>query len=275
MQPVSPVISVIVTTYNRPDALQCVLTALCHQSSCDFEVIVADDGSTAQTAQIIRQAQSGFKHTLQHVWQNDIGFRAAKIRNKAAAIAKGDYLLFIDGDCIVPDYFVQRHFKLAERGYWVAGNRLLLSKEFTAFLLAKQLPVYDWRFMDWLKARIENKCNRLLPVLHLPLGPLRKLGCQKWQGAKTCNLAVWKQDFLQVNGFEEAYEGWGYEDSDLVIRLLRAGILRKQGKFYLPLYHLWHVDSDRSQHDVNELRLEAILHSNRIKAERGVKQYFV
>src|ERR1700730_11552217 len=127
-----PHISVIVTTYNWPAALERVLIALSHQSDqVAFEVIVADDGSTKETADLIGHLQKSLPYDLQHCWQPDIGFRAAKIRNQAAALARGQYLIFIDGDCIPPSSFIARHQQLAQRGCFVVGNRILLSPGYT------------------------------------------------------------------------------------------------------------------------------------------------
>ena len=90
----------------------------------------------------------------------------------------------------------------------------------------------------------------------------------------TCNLGVWKQDFIAVNGFDELFEGWGYEDSDLVIRLIHQDIKRKEGRFAAPVLHLWHRQNDRSRHDANFQRLlQRVDNQHFIRAERGVDQY--
>src|SRR5512141_1388653 len=127
-------ISVIVTTYNREDALEAVLRSLAAQTDRNFEVIVADDGSKAPTAALVESWKAkGTKigQRLEHVWHEDRGFRAAEIRNRAILAARGEYVVFLDGDCIARPDFVATHRRLAERGWFVTGNRILLSPELT------------------------------------------------------------------------------------------------------------------------------------------------
>lgn len=269
-------LSIIVTTYNRPEALQMVLQSLAQQkTSITFEVIIADDGSTETTKQLIQNLQPTLPYPLQHIWQPDDGFQAAKIRNKAVACAQGTYLIFLDGDCIPVSTFVTQHLQLAEKKYFVVGNRILLSKIFTKKILEQNLNIRQWSLLRWFYARLKRQCNRVLPLLYfLPHHTWRKRWPQRWQGAKTCNLALWKQDFIRVNGFDERYQGWGYEDSDLVIRLIHAGILRKQGHFAgIPVWHLWHAENDRTQEIANLKRLQNMRNSIEIYAKHGIAQY--
>lgn len=238
-------ISIVVTTYNRPDALRAVLGGLAHQRDRGFEVIVADDGSRDDTRALIEATAPGFPVPLAHVWQEDRGFRAGAARNRAAERARGDYLVFLDGDCVARPDFVARHRALAERGWMVAGNRILLSETFTATALRDRLPLHAWSAADWKQARRRGEINRTLPLVHLPLGPLRKVAAARWQRVRTCNLGVWMDDLRRVRGFDETFEGWGFEDSDLAVRLLNAGVRRKEGAFATGVLHLWHRENDR------------------------------
>lgn len=265
--------SVIVTTYNRPDALAAVLRGLAAQSDRNFEVLVADDGSRPDTAQLVQERVSGFPVPLVHVWQEDMGFRAGAARNRACAQATGDYLIFIDGDCVPLPDFVTRHKQLAESGWFVAGNRILLSETFTERALAQALPLHQRSRCQWLLDRWQGRVNRWLPLLQLAGAAWRKRSPQRWQGARTCNLAVWSVDFAAVNGFDEAYAGWGHEDADLAVRLIRQGTRRKDGRFATAVMHLWHRENDRSQLAENVQRLEQILAGQRIQAQQGLDQY--
>lgn len=267
-------IAVIVTTYNRPDALAAVLDGYLAQRDSEFELIVADDGSTEPTAQKIREYKVRAPFLIRHVWQKDHGFRAAAARNRALAATSADYVVFTDGDCIpIPD-FVAAHRRLAEPGWFVSGNRVLLSKSFTQQVLQQHLPVQNWRFGHWLHARARHDINRLLPLLRLPYcGWLRKLNPQGWRSARTCNLAAWRADLAAINGFDEAYSGWGMEDSDLAVRLLRSGIRHKSARFAAPLLHLWHRENDRGSLSGNRQRLESALSSGTVRAQRGLEQY--
>ncbi|MGD9591432.1 MAG: glycosyltransferase family 2 protein [Candidatus Berkiella sp.] len=268
-----PFVSLIITTYNWPKALARVLDGVSLQNYTRLEVIVADDGSTDETANLINEYRKNFPFPLTHCWQPDEGFRAAMCRNKAVAKASGDYIIFIDGDCVPLPDFVTRHANLAQQGWFVAGNRVLLSQSFTKQILNDSHRIETWSVWQWVKAYVKRKTNRLLPKLYLPLGFLRGLKANDWQGAKTCNLGIFKRDYIAVNGLDENFIGWGFEDSDLVIRLQRLGIKKKVGKFATEVLHLWHKENDRQQMQENKARLEKTLSGSQIKANLGIEQY--
>lgn len=251
-------ISVIVTTYNRPDTLKMVLDALSEQSDQHFEVIVADDGSGPETRQLVQDYQKKSNYILKHVWQPDEGFRAAKIRNKGIQTAEGEYIIFLDGDCVPVCEFVSQHRCLAEPGWFIAGKRLLLSPAYTKEVLTHNKQLQHITFQKAISLRVTGKINRFLTLLHFPLGPFRKMYPRQVAGVKTCNMGVWKKNLLEVNGFDESYEGWGYEDTDLVVRLIHAGLKRKSGRFSAMVWHLWHPEADRSQSQKNLDRLKLL-----------------
>lgn len=263
-------ISVIAATYNRPDALQAVLEGYGEQTDREFELIVADDGSTADTAALVRAFASRAPFDVVHVWHEDLGFRLAAIRNKAALRASGEYLVFTDGDCIPPTDFVAAHRRLAEPGWFVAGNRVLLSERFTRAVLEQRLPVHRWPAHRWLIAWAGRGINRYLPLLRLhPDARFRKAKPDRWQAVRGCNLALWRVDLERVNGYDEAYEGWGLEDSDLVIRLLHAGVRCKSAQFFAPVFHLWHRENDRARLPENQRMLTDLMGSRRTRARSG------
>jgi glycosyltransferase involved in cell wall biosynthesis len=266
---VPDLISVIVTTYNREDALDAVLTTLSRQSDHNFEVVIADDGSQPATAALVRTWQPRVGVALRHVWHADRGFRAAEIRNRAILASRGDYCIFLDGDCMTRPDFVASHRRLAEPGWFVTGNRVLLSPAFTAVVLDERLQPSTWSARKWIALRMSGRVNRLGAVLRLPLGPCRKLTARQWQGARSCNLAVWRADLQRVDGFDASFFGWGREDSDLLIRLLHAGVRRKDGRFATGVIHLWHPEADRTHLAANDARLEALLGSGRVRAQCG------
>jgi glycosyltransferase involved in cell wall biosynthesis len=268
-------ISVVVTTYNRPDALRAVLDGLAAQDDRGFEVLVADDGSRDDTRVLVEEAGRNFTVPIRHLWQEDRGFRAGAARNRATAAARGDYVVFLDGDCIPRAGFVARHRALAEDGWMVAGNRVLLAEDFTRTALAQALPLHRYTLADWRAARRRGDINRTMPLVDLPLGPLRKLGATRWQRVRTCNLGVWRGDLLRVNGFDEAFEGWGYEDSDLAVRLLASGVRRKEGAFATGVLHLAHRENDRRAEGDNWNRLQQRIRDRAVRAERGLEQYGV
>jgi len=267
-------ISVIVTTYNWPPALSLCLKSLFAQQDSNFEIIIADDGSSPANLELTQAYCADSPVSISYIHHDDHGFRAGTIRNKAAAQSKGEYLLFIDGDCVLLPDFISRHRQLAAMGYFVPGNRVLLSPAFTRKVIEQQIPLYAKPFYYFVLSRLQRKINRISGFLHLPLGFLRHTQPKKWQKAMTCNLGMWKNDFTQVNGFDELFEGWGFEDSDLVIRLIHAGIKRKEGRFAVPVLHLWHPQNDKGTQDMNYQRLmERLNNQNFILAKKGVSQY--
>ncbi len=273
MRGAAGLISVIVSTYNWPQALRLVLDSLAHQSDRSFEVVVADDGSASDTADLIKGLVADFPVPLRHVWQEDLGFRAAAARNRAVVASRGEYLLFLDGDCLARPDFIGVHRALAEPGWFVAGNRILLGEGLSKELLAGQEKMACWGRADFLKARLQGGINRIAPLLRLPGGRWRRLRSCRWQGAMTCNLAVWRADFYRVNGFDEDFVGWGHEDAEFVCRLINAGIYRKEGRFAVPVLHLWHAERDRSGETENLSRLQEHLRAGLTWVDGGVQRY--
>lgn len=263
-------ISAIVTTYNREDVLDVVLRSLAHQTDRDFEVVVADDGSGSATAAVVGAWKDRLGRRLDHVWHEDRGFRAAEIRNRAILVSRGSYCIFLDGDCIVRPDFVATHRRLAARGRFVTGSRTLLSASLTDKVLREKLAPETWSFVDWAGERLRGGVNRLSPLLRLPLGPLRGLRQSVWQGARSCNLAIWRADLDRVDGFDSDYSGWGKEDSDIIVRLLHAGVRRKDGVFATGVLHLWHREADRGRLAENERRLSDIVAGDRVRARHGL-----
>ncbi len=267
---VTELISVILTTYKREDALGAVLRGLARQSDRAFEIIVADDGSGPATRELVERGASDLDVVLKHVWQADRGFRAGEVRNRAILASRGGYCIFLDGDCVPRPDFIAVHRRLAEPGWFVTGNRILMSREFTEQVLTEASEVELLGLKEWIALRRQGKINRLAPMLPLPLGPLRRLRAGAWQGARSCNLAVWRRDLDHVDGFDATYSGWGLEDSDLLIRLLHAGVRRKDGNFATGVLHLWHPENDRSALAENQRRLDAIERADRVRAIAGL-----
>jgi len=267
-------IAVIVTTYNWADALAAVLRGLARQTHRDYEVLVADDGSRPDTGERIAGIAADYPVPLRHLWQADDGFRAAAARNRAVAATDADYLVFLDGDCLVRADFLARHAQLAAPGHLVAGNRVLFSAASSERVLQQGLAAEAWSPAQWLGQRLSGGVNRLSSLLRLPPGAWRDRRPERWEGVKTCNLGLWRDAFLAVNGFDERYQGWGYEDSDLTIRLIRNGIKRRDGRFATTVLHLWHREHERAGTDQNLARLHALERGEgAIRAGLGVDQY--
>ncbi|QBE64624.1 glycosyltransferase family 2 protein [Pseudoduganella lutea] len=271
MQPASK-ISVIVTTYNRPDALAAVIEACFAQDDPHFEIIIADDGSTNNTRDCVEALRPRSPVPLRYVWQPDEGFRAARVRNLGTLAASGDYIVFLDGDCIPASNFVTQHRKLARPGFIVSGSRVLLSEQYTRTLLETRINLHRLGAIDRLRLRLAGDFNKFLQtVLVLPdVGRERRKF--SWRRIKSCNLAVWRADLDRVNGFDESFTGWGHEDSDLVVRLFNAGVLRKDGAFATEVYHLWHHENQRDQETSNRKVVLQRAADGTTQAEAGLRE---
>lgn len=242
-----PLISVILATYNRPDALNLVLQSLLSQTDQGFEIVIADDGSADETAKLIQTFLPNPLVQIKHVWQEDMGFRKAKILNAAIFDATGEYLIFLDGDCVVQPDFIAQHRRLAKAGCMVTGSRILIEKEWTQQLCAQQ----TWSFAEFKKramwARLTRQINKVGPLfLKFPSFPYRTYRAFEWRRIKGCNMACWKKDALAIEGFDEALVGWGHEDADFVFRLSEIGVTRVTGAWATEVLHLWHQTADQS-----------------------------
>jgi glycosyltransferase involved in cell wall biosynthesis len=266
-------LAIILTTYNRPAALAAALEGYLEQDRHDFELLIADDGSTGETRALVEEYARRAPFPLSHVWQEDRGFRPGAARNRALARTAAEYVIFSDGDCVPPHEFVSRHRALAEPGYFLAANRVLLAQRFTDAVLRDRLPIHRWTWPRWIAAWGRRDVNRFAPLLSLPDMHWRKRTPARWEGVKTCNFSAWRSDLMRANGFDEAYSGWGLEDSDLVIRLLHGGVHHKSARFAAPVFHLWHAENDRASLPENQRRLEALLASRHTAAAEGVSKY--
>jgi glycosyltransferase involved in cell wall biosynthesis len=244
MQPAS-FISLVITTYNRPDALEAVVEACFAQQDKKFEIIIADDGSAANTRDAIARLKQRSPVPLRHVWQPNQGFRAALARNRGIAAASGEYVVFLDGDCIPQPDFIARHRRLARRGFLVTGSRILLSGDLTATILANTIDINASGIAAKLAYRFHGHINKVLQWLVRWPDFGRERRRFTWRRIKSCNLGVWRSDLELVNGFDSSFVGWGYEDADLVLRLFNAGVMRKDGSFATEVFHLWHDDEPR------------------------------
>ena len=269
---IEPDTSVIVTTYRRPDALALVLRGLASQEGGSFEVLVADDGSGDETAAAVRRLrdETGLGGRLRHVWHEDRGFRAAAIRNRAIARARGAWIVFLDGDCVPRPTLLARHRLERAPGCAVRGSRVLLSPRATERICREQPPIHAWPLPRWWSLRLRGGVNRVLPLAPMPTRAGVPPRGEGWQAFRTCHAGAWREDLLAVDGFDEAYEGWGHEDADLAVRLLAHGLVVKRLARGSAVVHLWHAGEDRGLEPRNRARLEAVAASGRVRAERGI-----
>jgi glycosyltransferase involved in cell wall biosynthesis len=240
-------ISILLATYNWPQALKLCLESLSTQTDLDFEIIIADDGSTTDTRDLIEITQKNFPVNITHLWQEDHGFRKTRILNQGIQAAHGDYLVFLDGDCVVQPDFIVQHRTLSKANHLVTGSRVLLNDE-----LSKQLVSWPhWDFNKFtenlLSYRLSDGINKYWPLkIKLGDGAWRNYKKFVWRRIKGCNMACWKSDALAIGGFDETMTGWGHEDADFVFRLQNTGLIRKSGSWATEVLHLYHRINDQS-----------------------------
>jgi glycosyltransferase involved in cell wall biosynthesis len=240
--------SLIITTYNRPEALELVLLSVERQTVLPEEVIIADDGSDNRTQAIINNFQSNKILNIQHSWQEDKGFRAAKSRNKAISISTQEYIVLIDGDMVLHTHFIEDHLKHVQKGFLIQGKRSLLTKTRTSSAIKNQTTLFS--FFD---NGLQNHKNSLYSNLLSRLFASKKTHLK---GIKTCNMSFFRSDCIAVNGFNENFEGWGREDSEFVVRLFNYGVLRKTLRFQAIQYHLYHHENSRGRLHDNDAILQ-------------------
>ena len=257
--------SLIISTYNWEKALELVILSSIRQSYLPVEIIVADDGSTDDTRKLIKSLCNKSPIPIIHSWQKDKGFRVAKSRNKAIAKAIGDYIILIDGDMILHPEFIEDHIKNAEPGYFVQGTRVLLTQQSTQNAL-KEIKIN----FSLLSFGIQNRKN----AIHSNF--LSKLFSKKknyLRGIKTCNMAFFKQDCININGFNNDFEGWGREDSEFVVRLLNNGVNRKNLRFNAIQFHLWHNENTRASLKQNDTIFQNAVDKNSKWSTNGIDRY--
>lgn len=247
-----PSSSLVISTYNRPDALQLCLESVLRQKQLPTEVVIADDGSGPATKELIEGFQKSSPVPFVHVWQPDDGYQLARIRNRAFAAAKGEYILQIDGDLVLDEHFVQDHLQMSRAGRFVSGARTMMDATITDKLLKKEIAATDiLTFREHLGRR--HNAVRSAPLRNISYAWQRHNRNYKY--VLGCNMAFWKKDLVKVNGYNESFKGWGKEDNELAVRLQNAGVKLRFVKFGAVVYHLYHKVADLSAVPANEEKL--------------------
>lgn len=271
----APKASIILATYQWPQALSLVLSGLLTQSEKSFEVMIADDGSDESTKAVIQEYAARAFFPIKHFWQENRGFRKSRILNQAIKEARGETLIFLDGDCVPHKGFVAQHIALQDGAHYVAGRRVDLSREFTESLSPQAIekgilnghPAGLFRlWLDSLRKKGSKPFHRAYMVKHPWIR--KAFGMEKVADLKGCNFSALRKDILAIDGFDESYEGYGREDTDVEIRLQNLGRKIRSGKNLCLQFHLWH--QSRAFTPVNEDLLADVRNSKRFKAKRGM-----
>ncbi len=265
-------LTAVVSTFESPHALDAVLRSLAQQSDSRFDVIVADDGSGSETAVVVERWCETFAARLQHVWQPDDGHRLALVRNRGALAARSEYLVFLDGDCVPRRHFVRALRTHAVAGWFVAGRRLELSESLTRRVLDGEAEVHEWSLARWIAASRQATGLRMLtPRDRRRTGRIRLPDFEPENRAYGFLLGIHRSDFERVNGYDTRYVGWGEEDVDLALRLLRLGLRCGHAGSKATVLHLWHPTPTRRDHPNHPL-LDETERNDRIQALVGLRE---
>jgi glycosyltransferase involved in cell wall biosynthesis len=241
-----------------------VLGSLRRQTHQPEEILISDDGSGDATRELVEKFAATLPAPVKHIWHPHDGFRKTVILNKTVVAAKGDYLIFTDADCVPHPKFIADHAALAEKGFWVQGRRCFVREEFVPEFEAEKIPAFGWM--------LAGKITGAAKGVRWPIPIIRR--DTKQRGIIGCNMAFWREDLFAVNGFDEAYIGWGTgEDSDVATRIYHLGHRRKFVYGRAITFHLNHPPAPRDHHAASLARLAETIASRKIRCEHGLDRY--
>ena len=256
-------LSVIVPTYNRPQALKLSLLSLAQQSMPPAEVLIADDGSTSETRDAVLEMQQTLKDAfpIKHVWQEDIGFRKPKILNETVRQSTGDYLVFIDGDCMAHRHFLRAHVEHSDPSAILSGKRVDLGRQLTEQLLHEGTVLNGLNLRLLLDSR-KGRSRKVEESFQIRNPLLRSLMHRDFipdDGVWGCNFSLSKQLFIDINGCDEDFLDGSLEDNDLGIRVLNQGKQVRSVRGLAIVFHLWHpsswsFESEKYQYNLKKIR---------------------
>ncbi|MCT8341052.1 glycosyltransferase family 2 protein [Flavobacteriaceae bacterium TK19130] len=257
--------ALLVSTYNWPEALNLLFKSLLRQSELPDEFLIADDGSKPETTDLIEGFRKQTDMEIVHVWHEDEGFKRSEILNKTIAQSKAAYIIQTDGDCILHKHFIKDHKAFAKRGQYLFGSRVNILEEYRDELFETENISFNM-FSKGIKNRTRTLHIPLLSNLYSPQTELSK----KLRG---CNVSFWRDDFIKVNGYNEAMTGWGREDSELIIRMINSGVKGRRLRYRGIIFHIWHPVSSKDNLDSNEAVQQKAIEEKLTRCEVGIEQY--
>ena len=268
--------SIIISVYKDTDSLDLILDSLSKQTVIPDEIIISEDGNSAEMAEYVANVKDKYNNLdITHLFQEDIGWRKNIALNRAIIASKYEYLIFIDGDCVPFDDFIENHVKQASKKIVLAGKRVELGEQITKEIRSKKLTVSKLTNNYWLYVikLIKDKTRHLEDILHISyksfLAPFVKKEVNYIIG---CNWSAFKEDILTINGFDETYylPSVG-EDVDLGWRFRGLGIELKSCRYNANLVHLYHKKRfDSSQGIINNAILKKNFDANKFFCDNGI-----
>ncbi len=257
--------TLIIATYNWPEALDLVLKSALEQKQLPNEIIIADDGSTQETEALIKKYKTIFSIPLHHIWQEDKGFRKSHVLNKAIAKAKGNYIIQVDGDCIMHTNFIKDHLAFITPNTYLYGSRVNI-QEFYLNTLFKTKKIKFNLFSKGIKKRTRSIYSPFLSSFY-------KIQTYFSNNFRGCNTSFFKSDFIAVNGYNEAITGWGQEDSELMLRMHNKGVKAKRLRYRGIVFHIWHQEKSKDRVEANSFIEQDTIKNKIVWTTNGVDKY--
>lgn len=258
-------VALLTSTYNWPEALELILLSALRQTRIPDEIIIADDGSKEDTKNLIDSYRTRFNIPIIHEWIEDKGFRRSIILNKVIAKSKADYIVQVDGDCFLHSNFIEDHINNVKENLYLYGTRAHIKQNRVAQVL-KDKNINIHFFKKGLKKRLR--------ILRMPFlvnfYKAKPTISPKFRG---CNVSFWRKDFIAINGYNEKIEGWGREDSELIIRFHNNNISGKRLKFCGIVFHLDHNEESRSNFDKNDTIQNNTIERKIVFCKEGIDKY--
>jgi glycosyltransferase involved in cell wall biosynthesis len=263
--------TLFVSTYEMPRHLELVFAGIARQSAQDFEVVICNDGSGSETGAIIEKLKSENAFPVHHVWQEHKGFRKCRILNEGLRQTTGRVCIFLDGDCIPHKHYIRDHLEMQEEGRYLAGRRVELGEKISAGLSPAQVRegFFDFPHPSFIKSVLSGDSQYLQRSIRFPWKSVRSfLKMDRVVDLKGCNYSVPRRALEELNGFDEEYEGYGREDTDVEIRLQHLGLKIKSMKGVALQFHVWHPRREFTP--ANDNRLDELMKSGKFRCEQGL-----
>lgn len=257
-------ISLLISTYNWKEALRISLLSAFAQSVLPKEILIADDGSRDDTRKIIEEMREISPIPVIHLWHEDDGFRLSAIRNKAIAVATGDYIIQIDGDIVMNRHFIRDHIEIAEEGYLVCGSRVLLSPNETEEMIIRKKGLSKFFYKISFNGMRSKILRHFLS---------KRYAKDSYRHIRGCNIAFWLKDLVAVNGYDEMFNSWGPEDREIVARLFNLGVKKKSLKMGGVAFHLYHKVQSRSELKRLEKIFDHSIDKRKIRTLNGLDKH--
>ncbi len=259
--------ALLISTYNWETALNLVFKGLKQQTVLPDEILIADDGSREETGELIRKFQTEISVPVKHFWQEDKGFRKALILNKAIAGTDAGYIIQTDGDCIPEKHFIEDHLSHRLPNTYLFGSRVNIRKEYMNAIIESQKANFNF----WSN-EIKNKTRAIRSgFLSERYQPTHEISSK----IRGCNLSFWRKDLIAINGYNEDMEGWGREDSDMIIRLHNNHINGRRLRYAGIVFHLYHKESSREHLEINDKIEKAAKAKGTTWCENGISKYLL